>query len=253
MKYYYLGILLIIGFTSRAQETGRMQADRPDQTDAPYIVKHKYFQTEIGFNVEKIDGYTTLVVPTILWKYGLCKRFELRLITEINAVETPLIISGGNEVNTGLLPLQLGGKLGLWEEKGWLPKTGLLFHIAIPRLAGKQFIASRWAPSIKFTMQHDLSDKIGFGYNLGVAWDGESDNPFWIYSFSLGFDIGKNWDYYFETFGAARKGEWPQHNLDTGVGYYISDNVRLDLSGGFDITKNADEHYFALGISFRFQ
>src|SRR3979411_1063983 len=107
MKSCLIGILLIMCGDVIAQQTGRMQADRPDQTDAPYIVKHKYFQTEIGFNLEKIDGYTTLVVPTILWKYGLLKKFELRIITEINAVETPLIVPTVSEINTGLVPVQV--------------------------------------------------------------------------------------------------------------------------------------------------
>src|ERR1700704_5639243 len=111
MKSCFFGILLIFCGASNAQQTGRMETDRPDQTESPFIVKHKYFQTEIGFNLVKIDGYTTLVVPTILWKYGLCKRFELRLITEINAVETPMSFPAGNETNTGLLPVQVGGKI----------------------------------------------------------------------------------------------------------------------------------------------
>jgi hypothetical protein len=253
MKSYFLGILLIFCASSFGQQTGRMETDRPDQTESPFIVKHKFFQTEIGFNLVKIDGYTTIVVPTILWKYGLCKRLELRLITEINSVETPLIIPGGNETNTGLLPVQVGGKIGLWEEKGLLPKTGFLFHVAIPGLAGKKFISSMWAPGFRLSMQHSLSEKIGLGYNVGAEWDGESKIPFWVYTMSLGFNIGERWYSYIEIFGNVREKDLPQHNLDAGIGYYINDNIKLDLSSGFDITKNADEHYCALGISFRFR
>ena len=237
---------------SFAQQTGRMETDRPDQTESPFIVKNKYFQTEIGFNLEKNNGFRSLIIPTILWKYGLLKKLELRLITEFNSIETPLIIPDGSEVNSGLVPLVVGGKWSLWEEKSLLPKTALLFHLGIPGAASKKFKSSRWAPGFRFAMQHTLSGITSIGYNIGAEWDGESKTPYWIYTLSSGFNIGKRWYSYIELFGAIRNADLPQHNFDTGIGYYINDNLKLDLSSGVDITKNADQHYFAIGVSFRF-
>ena len=70
--------LLIAGKLCFAQKVGRMETDRPDQTESPEIVRKGWMQTEIGFNIEKDNKLTTLVHPTILWKYGLSKRFEFR-------------------------------------------------------------------------------------------------------------------------------------------------------------------------------
>lgn len=36
-----------------AQQTGRMDTDRPDQTESVSITKKDYLQAEIGFNKEK--------------------------------------------------------------------------------------------------------------------------------------------------------------------------------------------------------
>lgn len=233
-----------------AQPDGRMETDRPDQTECPYIVKLHYIQAEVGFNYESQDKLSTLVHPTMLWKYGASHRFEFRLITEFISTETPLLIPTGNEIITGLLPIQLGGKLALWEEKGVLPKTSLLFHIAVPQLAGKKFRYDKWAPNFRFTMQHSLTENIGLGYNLGAEWDGYSNTPYWIYTIAPGFNLGKRGYFYIEAFGAVRKGEAPQHSIDGGFGYYVSDNVKLDISGGFNIINSPD--YIALGFSFRF-
>jgi hypothetical protein len=235
-----------------AQQNGRMETDRPDQTESPFLTRLHYFQGEIGFNYEKTQGLRTLVHPTALWKYGVSKGFELRLITELISTETPLLIPSGNDIISGILPVQLGGKLALNEEKGLLPKTSLIFHIAAPKIASKNFRASKWAPNFRFTMQHTLYENVGLGYNIGAEWDGESAVPSWIYTIAPGFNIGENWYGYVEAFGTFRKNEKPEHALDAGIAYYFSDNTKIDFSGGFGISEHAVENYFAIGFSFRF-
>lgn len=237
----------------RAQDSGRMETDRPDQTESPFITKKHYLQAELGINAEKDNHLHTFVHPTVLWKYGLASRFELRLITELVSAETPLLIPYGNDFNSGLLPVQIGGKLALAEEKGLLPKTSLIFHLAPAKLASRKFKASKWAPNFRFTMQNTVSEKIGIGYNLGAEWDGETTMPYWIYTLSPGFNLGKKWYGYIEAFGSIRKDEPPQHAIDGGLAYYFSDNTKIDISGGAGISKAAIDNYIAIGFSWRFK
>jgi hypothetical protein len=91
---------------------------------------------------------------------------------------------------TGLVPVQIGGKLALWEEKGLLPKTSFIFHVAPSKLGSKKFHTQQWAPNFRFTMQHTLSENIGLGYNVGAAWDGFSKTTSWIYTIAPGFNLG---------------------------------------------------------------
>ena len=48
--------LILISLTARSQQTGRMETDRPDQTEAVYITKKGFIQAEIGFNKERFLG-----------------------------------------------------------------------------------------------------------------------------------------------------------------------------------------------------
>lgn len=254
MKYFItlLSLLIICMNSIKAQQNGRMETDRPDQTESPFLTRLHYLQGEIGFNYEKTQGLHTLVHPTALWKYGISKKFELRLITELISAETPLLIPSGNDYITGFTPVQLGGKLALTEEKGLLPKTSLIFHVAAPKIASKKFRTSKWSPVFRFTMQNTLSENVGLGYNIGAEWDGESNIPSWIYTIAPGFNIGKKWYGYVEAFGAVRKNEKPEHALDAGIAYYFSDNTKIDFSGGFGISEQAIGNYLAIGFSFRF-
>lgn len=232
-----------------AQE--RIDTDRPDQTESSYLVPKGFFQGEFGFNIENNKQLKTIVHPTGLWKYGINKRIELRLITELISVETPLLIPEGNTVITGLVPVQIGSKISLWEEKGVLPKTSLIFHVGIPALSSSKFKTPHLAPNFRFTMSHTLSERIGLGYNIGAEWDGFDKTPEWIYTFAPGFNMGKNWYGYVELFGAIKKNEPAQHSFDAGIAYFISNNAKIDFSAGTGITDSAPDNYFAIGFSFR--
>jgi len=251
-KIVTASVLLILAQFCFAQQTGRMETDRPDQTESPFVVKKGWIQSEIGFNLERENGFSTRVHPTILWKYGASKRFEFRLITEAVSVETPLMIPAGTETISGILPIQIGGKLAFWEEKGLLPKTSLIFHVAPSKLGNKKFHTDKWAPNFRFTMQHTLSENIGLGYNFGAEWDGFSNIPAWIYTIAPGFNLGEKWYGYVEAFGAFQKGQMPTHAFDAGLAYYTTDNTKLDISSGFAITEGATDWYGAIGFSFRF-
>src|SRR5689334_10968679 len=99
-----------------AQQSGKIETDRPDQTESAYLVPKKWFQGELGLQVEKeSDDTKQFIHPTLLSKYGLGKRVELRLITEWMSDEGPLVIPDGNSYTTGMLPIQIGVKIGLCE------------------------------------------------------------------------------------------------------------------------------------------
>lgn len=235
-----------------AQQEGRMETDRPDQTESPFLTKKNYLQVEIGLGLAKEQGYSTIAAPTILWKYGLSKKFELRLVSEINVVKNPPPVPDGHDVNTGLVPLQIGGKLSLFEENGLLPKTSFIFHAAIPKVASRKFQAAKWAPEFVFAMQNTLSKTLGLGYNFGMEWDGETDKPFFIYTLSPGANVGDRWYTFIELFGGVQANQVAKNSIDGGLGYYINDNMKLDASAGWGITKPAVDYFVNVGFSFRF-
>lgn len=236
-----LSCILLMNGALIAQQVGRMETDRPDQTESPYLTKIGYIQGEFGFNYERIDGQTQWVHPTALWKLGINKRVEFRLITEMQ--------SQGKE--TGLLPLQIGGKISLSEEHGLLPKTSLIAHMGLPGVGHTAFQFSKWAPNFRFTFQNSLSDQAALGYNLGAEWDGQTNTPDWIYTFAPGLNIGKNGYAYLELYGSVRSGTAPQHSVAGGIAYYLTDDWKIDLSGSYGLTEAATDHYIALGFSFR--
>ena len=234
-----------------AQELDRMETDRPDQTECPFIVPVNWIQLETGFNFEKNrPGSHTFVYPTLLSKYGISKRLEFRVITSLLANRE---YNGGQyESVNGIEPVQLGFKLALLKEHGILPMTSVIAHIAVPQFASNKLHAEKFAPNFVFTMQHTISKWSALGYNLGAEWDGFSNTPAWIYRVSPGFNIGKDWYVYAEAFGFIQKNETANHNIDGGIAYYFNNDIKVDLSAGKGLSAISTSYYIALGASIRF-
>jgi hypothetical protein len=233
----------------------KIETDRPDQTESPCIVPKKYFQFEFGLNMEK-DNYqniksTTFVLPTGLLKYGINDNVELRV--EFQSFIQRQKINVVKSSTSSLEPIEIGFKARLWEERGLIPKTSFIVHTTIPKFSTKEYRHLSSAPNYRFTMQHRLSDNWSLGYNLGMEWNGENTIPSYTYTLAPGFTINEKWAGYFEVFGFVSKEESPIHSVDGGLYYFPNDNVKLDVSAGYGLTKAAPDFYIAIGGSFRFK
>ena len=242
--------LTLLGISTASAQMEKIDTDRPDQTESPAVIPKKWIQLEMGLSVQQNNKTEKeFLLPTLLSKYGISKKVEFRLITTLNCFST----TGNSNYTTGLEPVEVGTKIALTEEKKWIPKTSLLFHVVIPGLASKSLRADKLAPNFRFSMQHTLSGTVGLGYNLGAEWDGFSNKAIWAYTFAPGFNLGEKWYSYIEAFGFIAKDEPAQHNIDCGVAYYINDNTKVDISSGFGISKTAPDWYFTIGASIRFK
>jgi hypothetical protein len=245
MKIKVVPFLLIYGALN-AQNSDPIQTDRPDQTETSAITPTGMLQVETGLSYQKNNELSSkITTPSTLWKYGVNENFELRLITEYN------FLKENSQSITGLIPILVGCKIKISEEKGIFPKTSFISHISLPKIASSEFKADYFAPKFRFAMQHSISDKVSFSYNLGSEWDGFSAEPTFIYTVTTGYSITPKIGSYIELFGFAPQNDKANHNFDGGFTYLINDNFMLDLSSGVGLTNNAPDYYLAFGFSFR--
>jgi Putative MetA-pathway of phenol degradation len=227
----------------------KIDTDRPDETESAAIVPKNYFQAEVGFNRENGDSDRyVLVHPTALLKYGF-GRIELRLEVVCHS-DYARLVSESKRI-TGVDPIEIGFKALILEETKLIPKTSVIVHLGFPMVSSKVFRTDHVAPSFRLVTQKAFTNHFGIGTNLGMSWDGYSSKPTWLYTFSPGFNIGQKWYAYVEAFGFIQKNELPQHSVDGGIAYYLNDDMKLDVSGGFGLSEAAPKNYFALGFSFR--
>jgi len=251
MKSYYkhtlLSFLVVVTTQSiTAQELESIQTDRPDLTESAFTVPSGYFQLEAGLMRIKIktDNYLNLH-PTLLLKYGLSSNFELRLATDLVTYQS----NGIKE--TQFLPVAVGVKIGITDEKGIIPKTAFIGHLKIPTGGQGELSPTYYVPSFRFTMQHTLSDRISLGYNLGTEWSGITAEPIFIYTITSAISITSAFGGYLEFYGYAPQFNRAEHSIDGGFTYLINNNCLADISFGAGLSDNAPDYFMSIGFSFR--
>lgn len=251
MKIATLLLLLLLppGFCIAQDE--KIDPERPDQSDSPDLLAKNFFQAELGINKENSSGKNyDWLYPTALFKYGL-KKIELRVEADFRTSYEQEVQKTRRE--SGLDPVGLGFKVNINKEKKFFPKTSLIAGFGIPFFSSKDFRTEHVAPTIKLVMDNSFSEHTDLSYNIGTEWDGFSHTPDWLYSASENVNFGKNWNTYIEVYGSFRKNESPRESIDAGIGYCISKNMKVDLSDGFGLSKEALKNYIAIGGSFRFK
>lgn len=224
-----------------SQET--IQLDRPDQTETVFVVPRNYLQLESGFMYEKTNETDKhLHLPTILWKFGLNDKVELRVITEFSKTIT------NSENIYQLQPISLGFKTALIEEKGIIPKISF---IGKAELRKSEILQRKTiTPAFRFTFQNNINDKTSLGYNLGMFWN-ENLQETYLYTFALGKPITPQLNYFVEMYGFISPDLPADHRINGGFTYLVNNDFMLDTSAGIGLSEKSAKYFISLGISYR--
>lgn len=244
MQNFWLLHFILFSLAVKGQQTGRIETDRPDQTECPFIVKKGYIQAEMGFNRNSDTDGLSYFFPNTLLKIGLWKNVELRYVS----------IASSSEGISSFKTEAIGFKLALLEGIKWIPRTAIISHYHwgnLNRDESEQNTIKQSLGDAVLTMQNDFGKGFGIGYNLGAEFhrNGSLEG---IYRIAPNMNIGQHGYAYVEVFGRVPFSVNVDHWVDGGLAYYINDNVKLDFSLGKSLSNKLD-WYGSLGISFRFK
>ena len=269
MKRYMIFAIALAGFsyTSSAQtntmakDTTGMSSDsmqtmapiipdRPTITEAPFTVPKGYFQGEFGFGIEDTDPGFIYTYPKALLKFGITDNFELRFYTEYTTIQKE-----PNPDLNGFIPLSVGIKAKLGEQKGVLPKMSFLGHLRIPGVVSDELETKYLAPTLALLFEHHVSDVISIAYNVGVEWDGLSPDPNFLYTLNPTINITDRLAIFGEGFGRIIQQEDDdiEFSVDAGLSYLIGNDLMIDVVLGKGITDNKPSRFIEAGFSYRFK
>lgn len=244
MKNYII-LLLFFGVFSKFKAQERIDLDRPDQTETPTITPKKYFQVEAGYVYEKTSAKeTTQTLPTILFKYGIFKNTELRLITENEFTK----LNGKN--SRDFKPVVVGFKTNLVEENANTPAVSFLGHLTLNQ---KDDEAERHqVPEFRFLIDYELTQGLSIGTNLGMIWDKNLIENY-VYTFTLAQELSPKITGFVEIYGFISPFFTSDHRADAGLTFFINSKSTFDISAGKGLSKISPNYFVGLGYSFRFK
>lgn len=245
-------ICLLSSFFQTQGQSGKIESDRPGQTQIPFTISKNWMQAEVGLSKESIREAKQYLFqhPQLLIKYGLFDNLELRVLSTYGS-RVSEFFNLGRSTDVGISDLQLGAKLKIFKQRKMLPHTSLVAHYMFNNLRTlmKDSLDGMHA---RLAMQHTISPSFSLNYNVGINWPRFGFQHSYLYSFSPRFYFEEKWMIYVEAFGNIWNGRKPRHNLDGGLSYSINERVKLDASYGRKFSLYYPVSFVSLGGSFRF-
>lgn len=249
---------------AEAGEEDVIVTDRPDFTEASSTVGRGRMQLEAGYTYYRDNFNGTKRVdqtyPEILLRIGLFEDwFELRLGQNYSRSKSKLF---GEETESigGLDDFYLGTKLGLTEQKAFLPEVALILQAKLPTGA-KALTADRVLPGFNLLYGWDvIPDCLAFGGStqLNQAVDDERHSyGEWAQSFTIGYSLTEKLGAYTEWFGFFPSGSiapdvTAQHYFDSGSTYKVTPLFQLDIRVGFGWNKHSDDFFAGTGFAVKY-
>jgi Putative MetA-pathway of phenol degradation len=205
-------------------ELNELTVDRPGIAESPFTVSPGTFQFETGFDYFSRYNGDIYYLPVMLFRTGLSNSAELRI------TERQIIDYTGEESIKGFSPLNVGVKVHIIKQNGWIPETDILTNLVIPM----------------------GSSSLQPNYNIGYLWYGIDQGDIFTASFCFNYlptnRIGCFLEYY--TFSAS----WPgEQGMDGGMTYLLRHNLQLDMSGGISRQDGHTNFFLSTGFSIRIQ
>ncbi|NNC94897.1 MAG: transporter [Chitinophagales bacterium] len=237
MKNLILIFVGIISFhTVFAQD---LITDRPDQTESAIALPKGYFQIESGSMIEMSGNFISFDINSTLLRYGVAKNFELRMVSTLNVFK----IQSLEGSTWSIANLEAGFKYQFIDRAVKFACMGHLIFPSQSRIIGDP----SWGVTHRLSLSHNITDKIGIGYNLGHDYIEEVHSL--TYTVAAGFSLTEKLSFFSEVYGEFFDFDIWVLNYDNGITYLIKPNIQLDFSFGTGITDPFN--FYSAGFSWR--
>lgn len=248
----FLGeVALILSISSHAQFNETIRTGRPGQAIGAFTVGQGIFQVQSGFDYfsSKIDdsNYREGFLNNTVMRFGLTEPFEISALIQYNT-ETIKENDVERKAN-GLSALDVGMRYHIYTGKGLIPNIGFQYRTRLPVLADEYQIKDL-APRFIVVTSQKLSETFTLITNWGAAWNGNDSAPRGTYVVNLSFPFNDNFGAFVETFGGLQQ-ESSTINFDTGFAWLITNDLQLDVYGGYGKNYDVHDYFMSIGVSWR--
>jgi len=241
-SYYFLAIILLTGMISRAQTV--INTDRPDQSDGSHVAEKKHFQVETGVQFSRLDAMSKGFDNVTLLRYGVSKRFEIRLLNQYTAIRDSNFVSG-------LQPLTISFKNILWWQHGIIPKVTLVSYFRLPITLSPAFKGEHFGYTFTLAARHELNSNLKFYSNFGITQDQVTTDISYLATAELNYNITEKFSAFIEYYGNYAAHTNASNGVDMGLIYALKNNFAVDIAFGSPTLNLGINRFISLGTSIR--
>ena len=230
-----------------ADDSDSIATDRPDFTESALVVKRKQLQIETGFTYTRIAGDSSFGAPEALFRYGVGKKFELRL-----GLPNHGSFHSGGQTQSGLGATYLGFKYQIGPTKDDV-NISIIPAVFAPT-GGNDFNSGDWDPEVKLCFSKSFTDRFGISAMLYAAYPTQPQGRNFTLqqTVSFSYSLDSRWGTFYEFVNTFPERGASQHFFHSGVTYLVNRNTQIDIHFGFGLSREAPDHLIAAGYSVRF-
>ncbi len=206
------------------QKVGELVTDRPDFTESTEVAPKGWLQWESGFQFDKAGDAKGYTFGAPLLRFGITRRFELRLSTDGMVGER----DARDPMRRGLADAGLGFKYKLKDESKWFPAFSVIPAVSLP-MGHRAFTSSKADPGVKFALAKDVPGGFGLSsnFNFNSLSDGDGRYHQNAATISVGHGFGERFAGYWElyTFNHDERASGRMTVFQTGVTTAIGQNT----------------------------
>lgn len=245
--------------------------DRPHFSEASSLVGKDRIQIESGYSysgdtssVSPLFGappsnqrVQTHSFPETLLRAGLfAEWFEFRLAYNF-LVEQTDVTGQASSTFRGSDDLYIGAKLGLVEQRGWLPEIALFPQAVLPT-GDSHFTNEQVLPGFNLAYSWKINDFIELESNTQLNRRRDDAAHFYtefIQTANVEYTFTKKLGGFTEWFCLIPNGAiaaLPQHYFHAGFVYLITKYVQYDIHAAVGLNKSSDDYFVGTGLSVKF-
>jgi len=241
-------LLLFAQVTMQAQYNETIRAARPRQSMGFFTIGARVLQVQTGLDYRRtITPNTELdcFSETTVLRLGLAERFDLSGVIRYTDEER----RGDVDIQrrAGISNTQIGARYHISNNNGLIPDAAIQARVLL-RAQDDEFQREHVGLRVITSAQYHLLSWVSLRTNLGMTWRGDGADPDPLYAAGFGFSLASRLTALAELYGDL--GDEP--NFATGFSYLLTNDVQLDLGGGWEVINGNDDWYLRGGISFRF-
>jgi hypothetical protein len=269
------------------EQPKKVEPDRPHLAEASTTVGEGRVVLEAGYTFSEGPGGAQLhTYPEGLLRIGMfADWFEFRIgqdfashrVTTLGPVagqgstaglfQAGRILSHTGETGpgiavseTGAQDLYLGVKLGLTEQKKWLPESALVLQMTVPT-GSRAFTAGQVLPGVNYDVTWEIVKNFFALEGIISANRVRDDTGHFYIIIAEGLTPTVNLTRQLEAFvdlfgffaeGAVSRTVGPQYYAVAGLQYYVTLNLALDVRAGLGLTKHSSDYLVGTGFTARY-
>jgi hypothetical protein len=246
---------------SGGDDKDELQSDRPGFGDCPSTVGCGRCQLEMGYQYsydhDSTASHITHDYPESLLRIGMFENWFEARVSWSQEQDSDRVFGGARTTVVGSQDMNVGFKIALTPQQGWLPKTGLVVDAFLPS-GSSAFTSGKVLPEIEYIYEWQMTKNLQVDGITELARDADdvTNESFLSTSEAFGAEekLTENLSAYVQwhvTSPSGANSVRTQQVIEGGLIVMLTPNVQYDAEYGIGLNDATPDYFVGTGLVVR--